>query len=226
MVKLIKGKLPRELFDFLGIKRSAVLSSYTSLFCEDYSDNEIYLQYSSEQISSAFANFADKSLLFVSKDTDYDELKFALNSNLLSTDILPFKKYGSLFLLSCDSNGENEESEFDISDIPLNLILDDERVIEKKKYLYIKGKCRPFALTKDEIVCAFGLLSISDDYNIISDIYTRPKFRRKGYASEIIYNLLSMAPAGKIYTICEEELLSLYLSIGFSPCGEINKYII
>ena len=223
MVKYIDGKLSPEVFDFLGLENSAVLSCCTSLFCGDYSNADIAVQTIDDKTASIYSRLNTGSLLFTSKLTDFDELSFGLNDKLISPDVLPYKSTNEIFLLSLEAESNNQVNECRINDIPLNLIL-DEPMIERKRYLYSADRCKASAVLENDRPVSFGLLSYDSSYCIISDVYTLPEYRKQGFASKVIADLISLAPSGKIYTLCEKSNLSLYQSLGFSVCKTIKKY--
>ncbi|MCR4593929.1 MAG: GNAT family N-acetyltransferase [Clostridiales bacterium] len=226
MVKFIEGEIPEEIFTFLGSEKSAVLSSFTSLFPTDWSDSVISVQYDNNKPMSVFSSFSGSSLLFLSEGSDMEELSFGLESTIYTMNTIDADLVDELYLLSSHSCPSDSVKDCDMSLIPLEIIIRDKKIIDIKQQLSLKGRCKAYALETDGRIISFGLVSFCDEYSVITDLYTLPEFRKHGYASETIQGLLSLAPTDTVYAVSEKKNLDLYKKQGFTLCRTIGKYSI
>ena len=224
MVKLIVERIPKEVFGFLGIEKSAVLSSFTSMFPGDWSGSRLSVQYDGSDIVSVFSSFSDSSLLFLSEGSSIEELMFGLESTLYTSDCIDADLCEELYLLSSPSRPSGSVRETDISLLALDRVIKDKRTVETKHHLSLSGRCKAYAVKADGRVVSFGLVSSCDEYSVITDLYTLPGFRKQGYASEVIQGLLSLTPTDTAYAVAEKKNLDLYIKQGFSLCRTIGKY--
>ena len=226
MVKLIECRIPEEIFAFLGNEKSAVLSSFTSLFSGDWSGSVISAQYDNEKVVSVFSSFSDSSLLFLSEGSNPEELSFGLESTVYTTDNIEADLIDELYLLSSPSHPSDDIAGTDISLVPLDLIIGDKKVVDMKRHLSLTGRCKAYTFETDGRIVSFGLISSSDQYSVITDLYTLPGFRNKGCAAKVIQGLLSLARTDTVYTVSKKKNLDLYKKQGFTICRTIGKYSI
>lgn len=228
MVKFLSENDGELIFNYLGKSRSALLSCVTEFYPESYIENGIFaMQYINGLPVSLCCCGETFSLLFTTDKSEIKELLFAANNQIHTAEFLPFKKIGEYYLLqkeilpnalsSLENKGNYEDFKFVVSQNggteTVNL-----------QYLFKKGCLTPLVLSQDGEKIGGGFIINSENYSVISHIFVEEKFRRKGFGTEIVKNLLKMCKSKNVYLTSEENNLEFYGKLGFTPVLTVNKY--
>lgn len=102
--------------------------------------------------------------------------------------------------------------------LPKNKVYAD---IHKRMLLQIETPCLPASITVDGMTVAMGFGVLHDDYFGLFNIATHPKYRRRGYAWNLVKAMMNWAlnnGAGKFYLQVDEwnkSAIRLYQKSGF-----------
>lgn len=83
-----------------------------------------------------------------------------------------------------------------------------------------EGLSQGFGVKENEVLFSFAFLAAQNETSaLLGDVFTRPAYRGKGYASAAV--LACVAAAGKdVYALCEDINVSFYERLGFSDSVE------
>ena len=228
MVKFLSKNDNELIFNYLDIDQSALLSCVTEYYPNSFLENGVFaMQYIDETPVGLCAYGDSFSLLFAGDKTDLEELSFALNNEIYSPDFLSLEKNGEYYLLkksvfpnlafSLENNGNYE-------DFKAVLELNQSEETLQLQYLFKKGCALPFVLSENDDKIGGGLIINSQNYSVISHIFVKEEFRKKGFGRSIVKNLLSQCNSENVYLICEKGNLEFYGKLGFAPVLTVNKY--
>lgn len=228
MVKSVNflGKL---IFDYLGKERSAILLSQTGFFVDcELNDGVLWAQYDeNNRITAIVSGDNEKSIAFASETADFEELSFVLNGRVLSSDKLPFKCLDKKYLMHIELDeviGDKGIKYTNYNKIEkLNTQLTPEHTTIKK-FLNLHGCCEGAVIEKNLHTISGGFVSFNKDLAFISDVFTKEKYRGKGFGREIVKKLLSLSPRKDVYLISREHNLDFYKKLGFKIAKEIYEY--
>ena len=225
--------LTKPFFNYLGEQNSAIFSAITG-YCADERLNSgvIWVQYDGDDRITAAAAVGDsgKILLFTDENTDFDELNFLINGNIVSPDILPFevadKKYLMLAKSQNDSHEKGVDSKlyFDIKRLNTEGITKATDGAAVKMYLNAKGCCHGAAIYENGGLVSGGFVSFGKNYSVISDVYVKEEYRGKGYGATLVKKLLKLSSTENVYLICKEKNIGFYKKLNFSIIKEIYNY--
>lgn len=228
MVKFLSENNNELIFNYLDIDQSALFSCVTEYYPNSYLENGVFAMQCIDETPASVCAFGDSfSLLFSSDKTDFEELSFTLNSKIHSPDILPFEKNGEYYLLKKSvfpNLAFSLENKGNYEDFKAVLELNQSEETLQLQYLFKKGCALPFVLSENYDKIGGGLIINSQNYSVISHIFVKKEFRKKGFGRSILKNLLSQCNSENVYLICEKGNLEFYGKLGFVPVLTVNKY--
>lgn len=225
--------LPQTFFDYLGEQNSAIFSAITGYYSDERLNSGIvWAQYDGDGriTAAAAAGGAGKSLLFTDKNTDFDEMGFLINGSFISPDVLHFETIDKKYLMLAQSQYDSGEKGidrklyFDINSLSSEDAVKATDGAAVKMYLNAKGCCQGAAIYENGELVSGGFVSFGKNYSVISDVYVREGYRKKGYGTLLVKKLLKLSPKENAYIICEEKNIGFYEKIGFNIVKEIFKY--
>lgn len=228
MVKSL-NLLDKTIFNYLGKERSALLLSQTGFFLErELVDGVLWAQFdASENITAVLSADNDKCVAFAGENADFEELSFIINGSVISTDKLPYKQIDKKYLMHIHLDeivGERGIKYTHYGKIEgLNGKLSREQT-QVKKFLNLNGCCEGAVIEEKLRTISGGFISFNDDLAVISDIFTKEKYRNQGYGKAIVKKLLNISPRKDVYLISRDYNIGFYEKIGFKVVKEIYEY--
>lgn len=228
MVKFLSESDRELIFNYLSTDCSALLSCVTEYYPNSYLENGVFaMQYIDETPASLCAFGNSFSLLYASDKTDFEELSFALNSEIHSPDFLSLEKIGEYYLLKKSVFPNTQlafENKGSYEDFKAVLELNKSEETVRVQYLFKKGFALPFVLSQNDDKLGGGLIINSENYSAISHVFVKKEFRGKGFGKVIVKNLLIQCKSENVYLISEKNNLEFYGKLGFAPVLTVNKY--
>lgn len=232
MVKSVNF-LDKTIFNYLGENNSVVLLAYTNLYLEEkLNDGVVWVQTDENNAITAVVATGEKGkcLLFAEENADFDELNFILNEEFTSPDNLPFKQIDKKYLLNKKLNSVKGEKGIDYKDFAKIKALDGSDFSENtdlvalKMFFNLKGVCEGVLITENGEDISGGFISFSDDFAVITDVFTKENHRGKGYGKTLVKKLLNCSTRENLYLTSKEHNLSFYKKLGFNVVKEIYTY--
>lgn len=232
MIKSVEF-LDKTIFNYLGELNSAILLAYTNLYLEEkLNDGVVWVQIDENDCISAVVATGEngKCLLFADENADFDELSFILNKEFTSPDKLLFKQIDKKYLLHKKLDFVNSEKGIDYKNFAKIKALDGSAFAENadlvalKMFFNLKDKCEGVLITKNGEDISGGFISFSDDFAVISDVFTKEQYRQKGYGKRLVENLLNCSTKENVYLTSKEHNLEFYKKLGFEAVKEIYQY--
>ncbi|MBR2454590.1 MAG: GNAT family N-acetyltransferase [Clostridia bacterium] len=228
MVKSINF-IDKLIFNYLGKDNTALFLSQTGFFMDcELNDGVLWAQFNDEnEITAIVSGENDRCVAFASENADFEELNFVLNGSIFSTDNLPYtqidKKYLMHILL------DEAKSEKGIKYIHYNKIekLNDKLTPDQtmlKQFLNLKGCCEGAVIEKTFQTISGGFISFNKDLALITDVFTKEKYRGQGYGRAIVKKLLNLSPTKDVYLVSRDYNVKFYEKIGFEVVKEIYEY--
>lgn len=228
MVKSINF-VDKLIFDYLGKDNTALFLSQTGFFMDcELNDGVLWAQFNDEnEITAIVSGENDRCVAFASGNADFEELNFVLNGSIFSTDKLPYnqidKKYLMHILLD-EAKGEKGIKYTHYNKIEkLNEKLTPDQTM-LKQFLNIRGCCEGAVIEKPLQTISGGFISFNKDLALITDVFTKEKYRGQGYGKAIVKKLLNLAPRKDVYLISRDYNVKFYEKLGFEVVKEIYEY--
>lgn len=225
--------LPEIFFNYLGKDNSAIFLAHTNLYLkESFNDGVVWIQTDENDRITAVAATGEneKCLLFAEDNADFDELSFILNEEITSPDILPFEQIDKKYLLHKKLNSVKGEKGIDYKDFANIKALDSSEFSENadlvalKMFFNLKGRCEGMLIAENDEAVSGGFISFSDNFAVISDVFTKEDYRGKGYGKRLVENLLNCSTKENVYLTSKEHNLGFYKKLGFEVVKEIYQY--
>lgn len=225
--------LSQTFFDYLGEQSSAIFSAVTGYYTDERLNSGIvWAQYDGDDRITAAAAVGEggKTLLFTDENTDFDELSFVINGNIISPDTLPFETAETKYLMlaesqyDCNEKGIDSKLYFDIKSLNTEDITKATDGAAVKMYQSAKGRCQGAAIYENGEIISGGFVSFGKNYSVISDVYVKKEYRGKGYGAALVKKLLKLSPKEKVYLICKEKNIGFYEKNSFTIVKEIYEY--
>lgn len=232
MIKTVNF-LSEPIIGFLGAENSALFSACTDIFPGERSDDGvIWTQYDeNEKLSSVIAlGVKGKTVLFTSEASDFEELSFILGCNVVSPDKLPLRQTDKKYLMNTPSDFDASKkgvSTDDFVKIKALWSADFSEAVSSaapKIYRGIINRCSGAVIRDNGEIAAGGFASFCDEYAVITDVFTKEKYRGKGYGTALVNKLLKLSRAETVYLLCEDKNLSFYEKIGFKTVKAVYEY--
>lgn len=228
MVKSV-SRLDKTIFNYLGKENSAVLLAHTGFFADkELNDGVLWVQYNDEnQIAAVFACDNDNCVAVIDENSDFDELKFMLHGKIISPSNLPFKQIDKNYLMHkrldtvIGEKGIKYTKYGKISAI--NKALSNGQ-IEVRRFLNLCGNCEGCVIEEKLKLYSGGFISFNKELAVISDVFTKEKYRGQGYGKRLVNKLLKLSPVKDVYLLCRDYNTEFYEKLGFETAKEIYEY--
>jgi predicted GNAT family N-acyltransferase len=225
--------LPEIFFNYLGEENSAIFLAYTNLYLkQSFDDGVVWLQTDeNDHITSVVATGSNgKTLCFAQADADFCELSFILSNEITSADKLPFEQIDKKYLLrkrmdfaKCEK-GINYKDYAKIKGLDGSDFNEKSDVVALKMFFNLKGVCEGAMISENDEAISGGFISFSDDFAIITDVFTKQEYRGKGYGKQLVKNLLNCSTKEVVYLTSKEHNVKFYEKLGFEVVKEIYEY--
>lgn len=228
MVKSV-NRLDKLIFDYLGKDNTAILLSQTGFFMDcELNDGVLWAQFDEEnKITAIVSGDNDRCVAFASENADFEELSFVLNGSIFLTDNLPYTRIDKKYLMCISLDyavGEKGIKYTQYNKIEkLNDKLTPENT-EVKQFLNLNGCCEGAVIEKTFQTISGGFISFNKDLALITDVFTKEKYRGQGYGKAIVKKLLTLSPVKDVYLISRDYNVKFYEKIGFKITKEIYEY--
>lgn len=228
MVKFLSGNDTELIFNYLDDNCSAFLSAVTEYYPNCFLEDGVFaMQYEGNTPVSLICHGDSFSLVFTSDKSDFNELLFTAGGKIHSPNIFPFPKTGEYYLLKKTGlTGQNSAHERNGNDDSLKTVLSLNQSGEtvNLQYLFKKGCAVPFVFAENGENAGGGIIINSENYAVISHIFVKEEFRRKGVGIKIVKNLLEHSENKNVYLLSEKNNLEFYGKLGFVPALTVYKY--
>ncbi len=232
MVKSVNF-LDKTIFNYLGKNNSAILLAYTNLYLEErLNDGVVWVQTDESNAITAVVvtGEKDKCLLFAEENADFDELNFILNDEFTSPDDLLLQQIDKKYLLRKRIENPKGEKGIDYKDFAKIKAIDGSEFSENadlvalKMFFNLRGICEGALVTKNGENISGGFITFSDNFAVITDVFTKEEYRGKGYGKILVENLLNCSTKENVYLTSKEHNLPFYKKLGFNVVKEIYEY--
>ncbi len=232
MVKSVNF-LNKTIFNYLGKNNSAILLAYTNLYLEErLNDGVVWVQTDENGTITAVVATGekDKCLLFAEENADFDELNFILNDEFTSPDDLLLQQIDKKYLLCKKIENPKGEKGIDYKNFAKIKALDGSEFSENadlvalKMFFNLKGICEGALVTENGENISGGFITFSDNFAVITDVFTKEEYRGKGYGKVLVENLLNCSTKENVYLTSKEHNLPFYKKLGFNVVKEIYEY--
>lgn len=228
MVKFLSGNDVELIFNYLDDNCSALLSSVTEYYPNCFLEDGVFaMQYEENTPVSLICHGGSFSLVFTSDKSDFNELLFTLDGEIHSPNILPFPKTGEYFLLKktvVPVQNSIPENKCKYEDFRTVLGFNESEETVNLQYLFKKGCAVPFVFAENGENAGGGIIINSEKYAVISHVFVKEEFRRKGVGIKIVKNLLEHSENKNVYLLSEKSNLDFYGKLGFVPALTVYKY--
>lgn len=232
MIKSVEF-LDKSIFNYLGKENSAIFLAFTNLYLEErLNDGVVWVQTDGNDSVTAVVATGEneKCLLFAEENADFDELAFILNKEITSSCKLPYKQTDKKYLLHKKLDFVKGEKGIDYKDYAKIKSLDDSSLTQNadlvalKMFFNLKGKCEGALVTENGEAISGGFITFSDNFAVITDVFTKEAYRRKGYGKRLVKKLLNCSTKENVYLTSKEHNLEFYKKLGFTVVKEIYQY--
>lgn len=228
MVKSINF-LDKLIFDYLGKDNTALFLSQTGFFMDcELNDGVLWAQVDDEnKITAIVSGDNDRCVAFASEKADFEELAFVLNGSIFSTDNLPYNRIDKKYLMHISLDEINGEKGIKYTQYNKIEKLNDKLTPDQtmlKQFLHLKGCCEGAVIEKHLQTISGGFISFNKDLALITDVFTKEKYRGQGYGKAIVKKLLTLSPRKDVYLVSRDYNVKFYEKIGFKVAKEIYEY--
>lgn len=228
MVKFLSGNDVELIFNYLDDNCSALLSAVTEYYPNCFLEDGVFaMQYEENTPVSLICHGGSFSLVFTSDKSDFNELLFTLDGEIHSPNIFPFPKTGEYFLLKktvVPVQNSIPENKCKYEDFRTVLGFNESEETVNLQYLFKKGCAVPFVFAENGENAGGGIIINSEKYAVISHVFVKEEFRRKGVGIKIVKNLLEHSENKNVYLLSEKSNLDFYGKLGFVPALTVYKY--
>lgn len=221
MVKFLSGNDVELIFNYLDDNCSALLSAVTEYYPNCFLEDGVFaMQYKENTPVSLICHGGFFSLVFASDKSDFNELLFTLDGEIHSPNILPFPKTGEYFLLKktvVPVQNSIPENKCKYEDFRTVLGFNESEETVNLQYLFKKGCAAPFVFAENGENAGGGIIINSEKYAVISHVFVKEEFRRKGVGIKIVKNLLEHSENKNVYLLSEKSNLDFYGKLGSFP---------
>ena len=227
--------------DVFGTKISAYYDVYSP-----FSQNDgFYIQKNGDEIFAALSKIDSNVVLTAKEDVDFSEISSFLHFYGFSTiqcDIRVADKLG----LKPDATGYVVEFTNKITSENSDLLFSDAYCVDYKQLYRLLSDCgfdmpqysnwladfslrlrrqKAFVCEKqdgEKLICTASALFVSESSVLLGAVATRPEYRGKGMAGELVSFMASyFSSQGKtVRLMCREKMLPFYERLGFVKAGE------
>lgn len=232
MVKSVEF-FDKTIFNYLGESNSAIFLAYTNLYLEErHNDGVVWVQTDENDCITAVVATGEneKCLVFADENADSDELSFILNREFTSPCKLPHNQIDKKYLLAKKLDFARGEKGIDYKDFAKIKSLDGSSLdgnadlVALKMFFNLKGKCEGALITENGENISGGFISFSNNFAVITDVFTKEQYRGKGYGKRLVKNLLNCSIKENVYLTSKEHNLEFYKKLGFEAVKEIYEY--
>lgn len=232
MVKSVQF-LDETVFNYLGENNSAIFLAYTNLYLnERLNDGIVWVQTDKNNSITAVVATGEngKCLLFANENADFNELSFILNEDFSSPDALAFKQIDKKYLLNKKLDFVKSEKGINYKDFAKIKALDSSEfnehtdLVALKMFFNLKGMCEGVLISDSGEDISGGFITFSNDFAVITDVFTKEEYRGKGYGKRLVENLLKCSAKENVYLTSKEHNLPFYKKLGFNVVKEIYTY--
>lgn len=228
MVKSINF-LDKLIFDYLGKDNTALFLSQTGFFMDcELNDGVLWAQVDDEnEITAIVSGDNDRCVAFASENADFEELAFVLNGSIFSTDNLPYNRIDKKYLMHISLDEINGEKGIKYTHYNKIEKLNDKLTPDQtmlKQFLHLKGCCEGAVIEKHLQTISGGFISFNKDLALITDVFTKEKYRGQGYGKAIVKKLLTLSPRKDVYLVSRDYNVKFYEKLGFKVAKEIYEY--
>ena len=228
MVKSINF-LDKLIFDYLGKDNTALFLSQTGFFMDcELNDGVLWAQFNDKnEITAIVSGDNDRCVAFTSENADFEELAFVLNGSIFSTDNLPYNRIDKKYLMHISLDEINGEKGIKYTHYNKIEKLNDKLTPDQtmlKQFLHLKGCCEGAVIEKHLQTISGGFISFNKDLALITDVFTKEKYRGQGYGKAIVKKLLTLSPRKDVYLVSRDYNVKFYEKIGFKVAKEIYEY--
>ena len=228
MVKSINF-LDKLIFDYLGKDNTALFLSQTGFFMDcELNDGVLWAQVDDEnKITAIVSGDNDRCVAFASENADFEELAFVLNGSIFSTDNLPYNRIDKKYLMHISLDEINGEKGIKYTHYNKIEKLNDKLTPDQtmlKQFLHLKGCCEGAVIEKHLQTISGGFISFNKDLALITDVFTKEKYRGQGYGKAIVKKLLTLSPRKDVYLVSRDYNVKFYEKLGFKVVKEIYEY--
>lgn len=225
--------LNKLIFNYLGKENSAIFLAFTNFYLEErINDGVVWVQTDENDCITAVVATGEneKCLVFADENTNFEELSFILNKEIFSPCKLPFKEIDKKHLLCKNVDFPKGEKGIDYKDFAKIKSLDGSSFAENadlvaaKMFFNLKGKCEGVLIEENGEKISGGFISFSDDFSVITDVFTKETYRGKGYGKRLVENLLNCSSKENVYLTSKAHNLEFYKKLGFEAAKEIYEY--
>lgn len=228
MVKFLSGNDVEIIFNYLDDNCSALLSAVTEYYPNCFLEDGVFaMQYEENTPVSLICRGGSFSLVFTSEKSDFDELLFTLDGEIHSPNSLPVTKAGEYYLLKRNVlpvQGADQEKPNCYGSFKNVLSLNGQSETINLQYLFKKGKIKSSVFSENGENAGGGIIINSEKYAVISHVFVKEEFRRKGVGIKIVENLLEHSENKNVYLLSEKSNLDFYGKLGFVPALTVYKY--
>lgn len=228
MVKSVNF-LNKSIFDYLGKENSAILLSQTGFFLDrELVDGVLWVQYDeNKKITAVISGDNQKCVAFTSENADFEELSFVINGTVITSNKMPYKALDKKYLMYICLDKLSGEKGIKYTHYGKIEKLNDKLTRENtevKKYLNLYGCCEGAVVEEKFHTVSGGFISFNKDLALITDVFTKEKYRGKGYGKELVKKLLKISPRKDVYLISRDYNVRFYEKLGFKVVKEIYEY--
>lgn len=227
------NSLSEMFFNYLEKDNSAIFLAYTNLYLkESFGDGIVWLQTDeNDRITAVVATGEQgKCLCFAEESADFDELSFILNQEFTSPDKLSFEQIDEKYLLCKNIEKPKCKKGIDYKEFAKIKALDGSKFSEKtdlvalKMFFNLKGICEGVLINENGVDISGGFITFSDDFAVITDVFTKEEYRGKGYGKNLVEKLLNCSTKENVYLTSKEHNVKFYEKLGFKVVKEIYTY--
>lgn len=228
MVKSINF-VDKLIFDYLGKDNTALFLSQTGFFMDcELNDGVLWAQFDDEnKITAIVSGENDRCVAFASENADFEELNFVLNGSIFSTDKLPHNQIDKKYLMHISLDEIVGEKGIKYTHYNKIEKLNDKLTPDQtmlKQFLHLKGCCEGAVIERTLQTISGGFISFNKDLALITDVFTKEKYRGQGYGKAIVKKLLNLSPRKDVYLISRDYNVKFYEKLGFEVVKEIYEY--
>ena len=179
----------------------------------------LWAQFNDEnEITAIVSGDNDRCVAFASENADFEELSFVLNGSIFSTDNLPYNQIDKKYLLHISLDEIVGEKGIKYTHYNKIEKLNDKLTPDQtmlKQFLHLKGCCEGAVIEKTLQTISGGFISFNKDLALITDVFTKEKYRGQGYGKAIVKKLLTLSPRKDVYLVSRDYNVKFYEKLGF-----------
>lgn len=225
--------IDKTIFNYLGENNSAIFLAYTNLYLEEkLNDGVVWVQTDENNSITAVVATGEKGkcLLFANENADFNELSFILNEEFTTPDALAFKRIDKKYLLSKNLDFIKSKKGIDykeyakIKALDASEFSDHKDLVALKMFFNLKEMCEGVLISESSEDISGGFITFSNNFAVITDVFTKEAYRGKGYGKALVEKLLNCSTKEKVYLTSKEHNLPFYKKLGFNVVKEIYTY--